>query len=471
MKINTFGRLWAWARGVKPADVGPVPLAFAPPEMLPGVVPKDAKLAMDNAMSDVYSYASQMYGACQQTFPGYPMLAHLCQIAEYRMLSEKTAQAMTRKWIKLHSKGDSDKSEQISKIEDALKKFKVRELFTEAAIHDGFFGRAQLFIDLGVQDGSGLEIALFEDASILKGKLRKFKLVEAMFTYPNSYSASNPLTDDYFNPSSWFVMGQKVHSSRLLTFVGRPLPDILKPAYNFGGMSMTQLAMPYVNNWLKTRDSVNRLISNYSTSGIKTNMSGVLAGEPGDDLLSRAQLYAEMRDNQGMMLLDHETEEFFQYNTPLGTLDQLQAQAQEHMASVASMPLPILLGITPSGLNASAEGDIEIFYDHVHDMQERLFRTNLEKVIKIIQLSEFGVVDEDIVFDFVSLWQQTEAEIAANRKSDAEAAAILVEIGAVTPEEVRQRLADDEHSGYTLDMGIKIEPPAENDDADPEDDE
>ena len=464
MKSLRIGeRLRAWARGLKESDVGPAQPQFGPPRMLPGVVPDGVKMAMDNSMESVYGYANAMYG-CQQTYPGYPVLAQLTQVAEYRMLSEKTAQAMTRKWIKLHSKGDKDKSERISQINDALTRFKVRELFTEAAIHDGFFGRAQLFVDLGVQDGDGLEIPMFEDKSIVKGKLRKFKLVEAMFTYPNSYSASNPLRDDYFNPSSWFVMGQKVHSTRLLTFVGRPLPDILKPAYNFGGMSMSQLAMPYVNNWLKTRDSVNRMISNYSTSGIKTNMGAVLAGEPGDDLLARAQLYADMRDNQGMMLLDHETEDFFQYNTPLTSLDQLQAQAQEHMASVASMPLPILLGITPSGLNANSEGDIEIFYDHVRDMQERLFRDNLTKVIKLIQLSEFGDVDEDIVFDFVSLWQQTEAEIAANHKSDAEAAAILVEIGAVTPEEVRQKLADDEYSGYNgLDLGVKIEPPGEED--------
>lgn len=462
MKFNIGERMRAWARGLKEADVGPAQPAFVPPKMLPGVVPDGVKLAMDNDMADVYTYASQMYSASCQQFPGYPVLAQLTQVAEYRMLSEKTAQAMTRKWIKVHSKGDADKSERISKIEDALTRYKVRELFTEAAIHDGFFGRAQLFVDLGEQEGDGLEIPLFEDASIVKGKLRKFKLVEAMFTYPNSYSASNPLRDDYFNPSSWFVMGQKVHSSRLLTFVGRPLPDILKPAYNFGGMSMSQLAMPYVNNWLKTRDSVNRLISNYSTSGVKTDLSGVLAGDSGEDLLNRAQLFADMRDNQGMMLLDMQGEDFFQHNVPLSTLDQLQAQAQEHMASVASMPLPILLGITPSGLNASADGDIEIFYDHVRDMQERLFRDNLTKVIKLIQLSEFGDVDEDVVFDFVSLWQQTEAELAANRKSDAEAAAIYVEMGAITPEEVRQRLGDDEYSGFNgLEMGVKITPPAE----------
>lgn len=461
MKINRFTRLMSWARGLV-GSVEPSPaLAFGPPEMMPGVVPDDEKIAMDSDMSDVYSYASQLYGTSYDHFPGYPVLAQLTQIAEYRMLSEKTAEAMVRRWIKLRSKSeDGDKTDRISQINDELARLNVRDLFQEVATHDGFFGRAQLFIDLGEQqDQAALERPLFKDAAIVKGKLRRLKLVEAMFTYPNAYSASNPLADDYYNPSTWFVMGKRVHSSRLLTFVGRPVPDILKPAYNFGGLSMSQLARPYVNNWIKTRDSVNRMISNYSTSGIKTNLDSVLSGGEGEEVLQRAQLYTEMRDNQGLMLLDNDQEEFFQFNTPLSGLDKLQAQAQEHMACPASMPLPVLTGITPSGLNASAEGDLQIWYDHVHGRQEKLFRPHLNTIIELIQLSKWGDVDPDITYDFVPLWEATEKEAGETRKSDAETAQMYVEMGALTAEEVRERLARDETSGYTIDLGIKVEEP------------
>lgn len=461
-KINIGTRLNAWARGLlSDGDSVVKPNRFVPPEVL-GIPPAE-KIAMDDAMSGVYEYASQLFG-CHESFPGYPILAQLTQIAEYRMLSEKTANAMVRKWIKLHSKGDGDKTEKIAAIEDEMTRLNVREIFGECAKLDGFFGRAQIFVDMGEVDGAGLETPLFKDASIVTGKLRKLKVVEPMFTYPNVYNSDNPLADDYYKPKSWFVMGQKVHASRLLTFVGRPVPVILKPAYNFGGMSMTQLARPYVENWLKTRTSVNRLISNYSTSGIKTDMSTVLAGDSGDDLLERAQLYSEVRDNQGLMLIDMANEDFFQFNVPLSGLDKLQAQAQEHMAAVASMPLPVLTGITPSGLNASAEGDIRIFYDHVHDMQCSLFKDNLQEVFELVQLSKFGAIDPDIGFEFESLWEQDAGELAVNRKSDAEAAQILVDIGAVDAVEVRQKLASDEHSGYNgIDINKVPERPEEDD--------
>lgn len=455
--------LRAWARGLMSKD-DEAPAAverFRPPEMLPGVIDPSVKLALDSDMSDVYRYANQSMG-CFDSFPGYPLLAQLTQQAEYRMLSEKTAMAMVRKWVKLRSKGDDDKTQRIGEIEEEMVRLKVRELFGECAKFDGFFGRAQLFIDMGVQEGSTLPIALFMDKSVVKDKLRKFKVIEAMVTYPNQYSSSNPMADDYYNPTSWFVMGQIVHSTRLLTFVSRPVPDMLKPMYNFGGLSMTQLAMPYVQNWMDTRKSCGKLLRNFSTSGLATNMAASLMGGEGDDLLGRAQLYTEMKDNQDLMLIDKDTEEFFQFNVPLSTVDKLQAQAQEHMAMPSSMPLSILLGVTPTGLNASTDGEIRIFYDHVADMQNVTFKDNLVKVIELIQLSKYGDIDPEITFDFVPLWEQNDAELAANRKSDAEAADILINAGVVSPEEVRAKMAKDEHSGYNgLDLGVIIEPPAD----------
>jgi hypothetical protein len=51
-------------------------------------------------------------------------------------------------------------------------------------------------------------------------------------------------------------MGTEVHASRMPAFVGHPVPDMLKPAYSFGGLSLSQMAKPYVDIWLQTRESV-----------------------------------------------------------------------------------------------------------------------------------------------------------------------------------------------------------------------
>ena len=65
--------------------------------------------------------------------------------------------------------------------------------------------------------------------------------------------------------STWYVIaGKELHVSRFLTFVGREVPDMLKPAYSFGGLSIYQMLKPYVDNWLRTRQSVSDLVQKYS---------------------------------------------------------------------------------------------------------------------------------------------------------------------------------------------------------------
>lgn len=426
------------AEGEQPAGV-----KFGPPTIPPGVAPKEAVMAMDHANEPGYQYANMCL--THEAFMGYARLAQLTQKPEFRMLSEKTAQAMVRKWVRF--KGKDPK--RIEVLEAEMKRLKVRDLFREAAKFDGFFGRCQLFVDLGEHDGEELKRPMMMIPEKLKGKLRKFKIIEPMYSYPYSYTASNPMADSYYNPQAWYVMGNEVHASRLLMFSSRPVPDILKPAYNFSGMSMSQLALPYIENFLKTRDSVNRMISTYSMPGIKTNMVSVLTGEDGDDVVNRAQLYNAQRDNQGLFVIDKEMEDMFHYQAALGTLDKLQAQSQEHMSSISSIPLIVLFGISPSGLNASGDAELDVWDEHVIDMQDVLFRDNLQKVVEIIQLSKFGDIDESIELTFPSSREPTPKEAAELRKVDAETDSIRINDGIVSAEEVREKISADPASGYT----------------------
>lgn len=444
-KLTSRIRMWAKSlKGERPAEVFKLPLVH------PSVPVSD--VAMDSSLDSSFAFLNDN-SLGYVGFMGYPILAELTQLPEYRMLSEKTAQAMVRKWVKLASKGDGDKTERIQALENELTKFKVREVFGECAKLDGFFGRGQLFIDVGQVEGPELQTPLIMDkAKIAIGSLRKFKVIEPLYTFPYRYNSMNPMADDYYNPMTWFVMAQQVHASRLLLFVSRPVPDILKPSYNFGGMSMSQLAKPYVDNWLKTRASVGRLVRNFSLTGIQTNMQAVLTGgtpQDDDSLIQRAEFFTDVSENSGLMLLDKETELPFQLNIPLTTVDKLQAQAQEQMASVSNTPLSILLGITPTGLNASTDGEIRTFYDHIADMQQVMFADNLKTVLDIIQLNFDGKIDPDIIAEFVPLWQMDTKEMSEVRKSDADAAAVYFEMGAISAEEVRDKLASDPESGYT----------------------
>lgn len=414
------------------------------------VIPPGRKLSFDNAISSLYTNAIMFTGV---GFPGFPYLMELAQITEYRDISERTAKEMTRKWIKLRSKsGKEDQTERIAKISDEMDRLEVRDFFRSAAIQEGLYGRSQLYMRLEGASENSIELKsplLRRPEKITKGALKELVLVEPINTYPADYSATDALNPNYFKPRSWFVLAREVHDSRMLTFVSRPLPNLLKPAYNFSGISMSQLAMPYVKYWLDTRGSVGRLLTNFSCSVLATNLQDTLAAGPdGSQLIKRVQLYNKLRNNQGMLVLDRDTENFMQVNTPLSGLNLLQAQSQEHMAAVAKTPLVVLLGVTPTGLNASSEGEIRIYYDYIADMQDALFRKNLQILLEVIQLSLFGDVDKDITFDFISLMEPSEAEKSSMESSKVDRAVKLITAQVISPLEERKRLAVDPNSGY-----------------------
>ena len=432
-----------------------------PPTLAPGVVPAGVQAPVLATDANPYAFAAEAFPG--GGFPGFSYLSQLATRAEYRQMASGMSTELTREWIEFTSKqdDDTDTAEKIKAIEDEFKRLNVRGVFQRAAEQDCYFGRAQIFLEI---KGADRKTPLILDPrTVKKGSLERVVPVEAVWTTPSGYNALDPAAPDFYKPSSWFMLGQEVHASRLMTVVTRPLPDILKPAFNFAGMSLSQLAEPYVDNWLRTRQSVADLINNFSTTALKTSMDQILQGDDdGADLLNRADLFTATRSNKGLMLLDMEREELVQINTPLSGLHELQAQSQEHMCSVSRMPAIVLTGISPSGLNASSDGEIRIFYDWIAAQQEAFWREPLEVILKTVQLSLFGEIDPDIGITFVPLFQMTPAEQAEIRAKDGATDCAYVAAGVIDPSEVRDRLAKDPNSGYDgLDTSVELVPPTE----------
>ena len=458
-----------------------IPDMLRPAVPLSGVLPKGVEkamamdatplhgMAMDIAVEqfvNAYSIAGWGSGIA---WLGYPVLAEMAQRPEYRQMVETTAKEMTRRWIKLESIDSEpapERAERINRIEELLKEHSVRDKFTRLAELDGFFGKGHLYIDFGTRDDpEELKTRLvLSKAKIGKKSLQYMKVVEPIWTYPGQYNSTDPLAIDYYVPRSWYVMGKELHASRLLTFISREVPDLLKPAYAFGGLSLSQMAKPYVDNWLRTRQSVSDLLHSFTIPVLSTNMQSTLSDESDDasSLATRAVLFTTTRDNQGLMMLDKDSEEFSFVSAPLGSLDKLQAQSQEHMAAVSHIPLVILLGITPAGLNVTSADEIRVYYAWIKSLQEDIFAEPLDTIIKIIQLSEFGNIDPGIGFSFVPLWEPSDIDKANVRKLRADTDAVYVGMNAIGPEEVRARIADDPDEPYSdIDPDVMPEPTPE----------
>lgn len=124
------------------------------------------------------------------------------------------------------------------------------------------------------------------------------------------------------------------------------------------------------------------------------------------------------------------------------------------MAAPSRTPLVKLLGITPSGLNASSDGEIQVYHEYISGMQEANLLPQLTAIIKLIQLDLFGEIDPQIVFVFKPLEQLNKEQEANTDKVKAERDNALINAGVLSQEEVRARLAKDESGDYS---GIDVE--------------
>lgn len=459
------------------------------PETLPGVRPFVA-LTPDTGLRLAYDGAYREELACDSVNPtvwggfgdsggigpgvaflGFPYLAELAQITEYRTPAETLSTEMTRRWLKLTNKGTDQTAMKISKLEARLDELKICDLFREAAFKTEQFGRAHIYVSVKGQDDDITR--QFPLTEIGKGQLLGFTCIEPYWLTPYSWNSTHPERPDFYKPQSWYVLGRKTHSTRLLTFIFREVPDLLKPAYDFAGISITQLMMPYVNRWLRTAKSVNDLINIFSIVNLSTDLSSILGLSPQDpkSIFSRIKAFVGLRDNKGVMVTDKTTEELSIHDASLSGLDKLQAQAQEHMATPGRMPLIKFFGITPSGLTATSEGEFQNWYAYVKGMQELGFSISFMRVLKLVQMDLFGAVDPDIGFEWQNLFEPSGKELADIRKSDADRDGVYVEKGVVDADEIRDKLRNDPESGYNNLVGPAPEPAEETESLDPEETE
>lgn len=455
------------AMGKKHRDPNAEPI-FRLPVPAPGVAPK---MAMDSAIQApqaLYGYANDFGDAYDEglAFPGFTVLAQMCLRSEYRRPSEILAGEMTRNWGEVTYAGEDDASEKLKTIEEELDRLKVRDAVRKVLEDDGKFGGGHLFIDTGATDKSEelLTPLALTPAKIGKDSLIAITPVEPIWIYPGTYNSVNPLRADFFRPDTWYVNGIQVHRSRLLTIVSRPVPDLLKPAYSFRGLSLTQLGKPYVDNWLATRQSVNDIVQKFSTTVLKTTLSTLTEpNAPNGGLVGRLTGFALSRNNAGVLAIDKETEEFENVSAPLGSLDKLQAQAQEHQAACFGIPLIKLFGIVPTGLNGDSSGGAELqtFHESLSSAQETVASPVMKTVLDVIQLSKFGEIDPAIGWKWNPLKHLDKLEAATVEKVKAETDQIRIDSSVILPAEARTAVAADDETPYP---GLDADdvPPARN---------
>lgn len=419
------------------------------------------RTAQDKALRGcgIYNMVSGLYD--YQQFLGYGVLSALSQNGIIRAGVTLRADEMTRRWVEFNYNGESSDDKAAGYIEAEMTRLKIDKLFHDASELCGYFGGCLAYIDVGDISGEDLKLPLGADADTFKqGTLKGFKLIEPVYIAPGRYSCFNPIDKDYFIPQSWLINGREVHASRFLYFAEDKPPTLLLPAYNFFGIPLAQIVAENVRKFGECSAAAARLLQKFSCTVFATDMQELLYGGRYGNIRKRIQRFALDRDNDGVMAIDKEAENILEISKPLSGVTDIVKQQMEIVAAMFGEPSVKLWGITPGGLNATGEADMKNHYDHIHALQERLFREPLEYVVKLLQLNSKGAVDDALSFEFVPLSDEDSDLKARCNKTIADTYATLIDRGVISSSEARLALANDPESGFAnIDADEEIELP------------
>jgi phage-related protein (TIGR01555 family) len=127
------------------------------------------------------------------------------------------------------------------------------------------------------------------------------------------------------------------------------------------------------------------------------------------------------------------------------------------LSASSGIPVTLLFGRSPAGLNSTGESDIKFFYDSIKSEQELRLLKPLRRLLEVIMSAADGPtsgnVPETWSVTFKPLMQSSPLERADIRLKTAQADQIELELGVLTPQEI----ADSHYGGDEYDQDITLD--------------
>lgn len=330
-----------------------------------------------------------------------------------------------------------DDKDGAKKILERCRELGVREAVQQAAIWGRLFGGGAIM--LGVP-GSSAEAPLDDESAkdlrFLTVLGRDEMEIESTYTDPTKPKFGRPEIFTLHPAGAQGDPGAKIHESRLVFFGG--VQTSRRTRQETKGWDLSALQRPYdalrdvATGW---RGFVH-LLTDLSQGVYK--MSGLIdmiaSGDP-SALQTRMALVDQARSVARSLLMDADGEDFEYISRSVSGVDASVQQLWYRLAAAARMPVCILMGQAPAGLNATGASDLRWWYDQVRSYQTHTIKPALERIVRLVAQSE-GLDAEGWEIDFPSLWQPSDAERAAHRLAVAQADAIYLDKAVLLPEEV-----------------------------------
>ena len=294
------------------------------------------------------------------------------------------------------------------------------------------------------------------------GSFKGISVIDPIWVTPqwSAGALNNPSSPTFYEPTYYHINGLGcIHASHIIKLVHEEVPDLLKPSYYFGGLSLSQELYERVYAAERTANEAPLLALTKRLLVVPTNLKA-LAAKPklAWDLI---KMLVFGRDNQGIYFTEEgEKSGVHQIDTSLSDLDAVIMSQYQLVAAIARIPAHKLLKTDPKGLNNNGEYTIKDYNQELQSLQEKAMRPLIERANAVSMRADFPLVKgvKEIITEFNPIDMPTEQEKANVENLQAQAASTLVSAGILSPEEVRKALRAEKGGKYA---DINPELPAE----------
>lgn len=356
--------------------------------------------------------------------------------------------------------GEAD-IEQNDVVQSILEDLDFQQVFSTALCWDRLFGGGAVLLML--DDGGELSEPVNER------QLRRIECMKAYDARDVNHLAycEDPADERYGLPNVYTVINYNgasfnVDASRLLIFDGGIVSNRMRRERNSWGGSIMEQVQDSLERYNTSHDFATLAIERLSQSVTKFDgLADMLSTEFGEKQVEkRLQLIDMARGMMNTIALDKE-DEYDLKNVTLAGIKDVLDEFEIALCAAADIPATVLFGRSPQGQNSTGESDFENYYNMIERIQQRKIKPQIYRLLHLMDCcSEYALnLPQDFTIDFAKLWNPSAKEQAETKQIEADArakeaaaAAQYVSLGALDPQEVRQKLDDGDE--YDLDRSI-----------------
>jgi phage-related protein (TIGR01555 family) len=182
----------------------------------------------------------------------------------------------------------------------------------------------------------------------------------------------------------------RVHYSRVIAMDGLELAETERLQNNGWGDSVYQAMFDRLRAQGAIYGATDNIMEDFVQGALTMkNLQEMIAGGQEDVIKKRLDIIDMSRHVINTMLLD-EGETYEKKTTSIAGLADVLEKYGQSVSTVSGIPVTLLSGESPAGLNATGASDIRLWYDKIKSEQEENYKPALYRFFYLLQIAKQG---------------------------------------------------------------------------------